>query len=77
MIIVLWGSTALLQGFDSRLKKELVALAPSGTRIRMISAGKNAAWMGGRDLGLRLTHIGVTQSEFDSCGPAFLGYASK
>jgi actin-related protein len=73
--VVLAGGTTLFTGFDDRLKKELMALAP-GVEINIVSDTNRATatWVGGSIVGgLELFgQMVVTRQEYHESGPLAL-----
>ena len=74
--IVLSGGSTMFPGITERLKKELVALAPSTTRIRIIAPleRKYLTWIGGAILAALPTFnlMWISKEEYDACGPAIV-----
>jgi actin len=74
--VILCGGTTCLKGFADRMQRELVALAPSKTKVWICAAPerKYAAWIGGSILASLSTSEGIfiSRSEYDECGPSIV-----
>ena len=74
--IVLSGGSTMFPGITERLKKELVALAPSTMRIRIIAPleRKYLTWIGGSILAHLPTFnlMWISKEEYDESGPAIV-----
>lgn len=74
--IVLAGGNTMFQGMQERLKKELVALAPTAVKVNVIASPERryAAWIGGSILASLSTFKGmwITKDEFGEAGPAIV-----
>ena len=66
----------LILGLCDRLNKELSALAPSGTKVKVIAAPerKYSVWIGGSILGSLSTfqQMWISKQEYDECGPSIV-----
>jgi len=74
--VVLSGGTTMFEGIQERMTKELVALAPSTTKVRVIAPAerKYSVWIGGSILS-SLTTFGqmwISKREYDECGPTIV-----
>jgi len=71
--IVLSGGSTMFRGFDTRLSKEITALAPSAVTVKVIAPveRKYSAWIGGSVLAcLNATQeIWITKDEYNEAGP--------
>lgn len=72
--VVLYGGTAQLPGLATRLSKELSALAPPGTRVRVATSPQPAelVWAGAAALGkseAALRSVWTLREEFEEEGP--------
>jgi len=74
--IVLSGGTTLFPGFEDRLRKELVTLAPAAARIKIITPPerKFSVWIGGSILSSLsvFQQMSISTGEYDECGPAIV-----
>ena len=74
--IVLTGGTTLFPGLSERLKKELIALAPPGTKIEITASPTRqyAAWRGGSILAASptLQAVAITKQDYDKKGPSIV-----
>ena len=74
--IVLAGGTTLFPGLSERLKKELIALAPPGTKIEITASPtrQQAAWRGGSILAASpaLQDIAITKQEYNESGTSIV-----
>jgi actin-related protein len=74
--IVLSGGTTMFPGIAERLNKEVVALAPSSMKIKVIAPPerKYSVWIGGSILSSLSTFqtMWITKSEYDESGPAIV-----
>jgi len=74
--IVLSGGTTMFPGIAERVNKEVVALAPSSMKIRVIAPPerKFSVWIGGSILSSLSTFqtMWITKSEYDESGPAIV-----
>jgi actin beta/gamma 1 len=72
--VVLSGGTTMFHGIGERMTKELVALAPSTIRIRVITPPerKYSVWTGGSILASLSTfqQMWISKSEYDESGPS-------
>jgi len=71
--IVLSGGNTMIPGFAERLKKEMIALVPSATTIKIDASPKrnNLPWAGGSILASLSTFqtCWITEEEYDESGP--------
>jgi actin-related protein len=71
--IVLSGGNTMFQGFSDRMQKELVSLAPSTLKIKVIAPPerKYSVWIGGSILASLNTfqQMWISKEEFDESGP--------
>ncbi|EFA85306.1 actin [Heterostelium album PN500] len=74
--VVLSGGNTMFPGLPQRLSKELTALAPKGTKIRVIAPPerKYSAWIGGSLLVAhpRFKQMIMTREEYDEIGPTLV-----
>jgi len=71
--IVIAGGSTLFPGFAERLQKELIALAPSTMRVKVIAPPerKYSSWIGGSILASLSTFqpMWITKEDYDEVGP--------
>jgi actin-related protein len=74
--IVLSGGTTMFEGISERLTKEIVALAPSSMKIKVIAPPerKYSVWIGGSILSSLSTFqtMWITKAEYDESGPGIV-----
>lgn len=74
--IVMSGGTTMFAGVAERLNKEVVALAPSSMKIKVIAPPerKFSVWIGGSILSSLSTFqtMWITKSEYDESGPSIV-----
>merc|ERR1719441_16155 len=74
--VVLSGGTTMFPGIGDRMQKELVALAPSTMKIKIIAPPerKYSVWIGGSILASLSTfqQMWISKQEYDECGPAIV-----
>jgi actin len=74
--IVMSGGTTMFTGIAERLNKEVVALAPSSMKIKVIAPPerKYSVWIGGSILSSLSTFqtMWITKSEYDESGPSIV-----
>ena len=74
--IVLSGGTTMYQGIAERLTKEVVSLAPSAMKIKVVAPAerKYSVWIGGSILSSlsSFQSMWITKSEFDEAGPSIV-----
>merc|ERR1712048_363947 len=74
--VVLSGGTTMFQGIAARMTKELAALAPSGTKIKVVAPldRKYSAWIGGSILSSLsiFEKMLISKGEYDELGPALV-----
>ena len=74
--IVLSGGTTMFPGFADRMQKEITALAPPTTKIKIIAPpeGKVSAWIGGSILASLPTfpQMWISKKEYDESGPSIV-----
>jgi len=71
--IVMSGGTTMYEGIAERLNKEVVALAPSSMKIKVVAPPerKYSVWIGGSILSSLSTFqsMWITKSEYEESGP--------
>jgi len=74
--IVMSGGTTMFGGIAERLNKEVVALAPSSMKIKVIAPPerKYSVWIGGSILSSLSTFqtMWITKAEYDESGPSIV-----
>ena len=74
--IVLAGGSSMFVGFQERLSKELLALAPPATQINVVARQEPrfSAWLGGNQLASLNTfaQMSISKDEYDENGPAIV-----
>jgi actin beta/gamma 1 len=74
--IVLSGGTTMYEGIAERLNKEVVALAPSTMKIKVVAPPerKYSVWIGGSILASLSTfqQMWISKSEYDESGPGIV-----
>jgi actin, other eukaryote len=74
--VVLSGGTTMLPGIAERLQKELIALAPSTSRVRIVAPPerKYSVWIGGSILASLSTfqNLWCSKQEYDESGPGIV-----
>jgi len=74
--IVLSGGTTMFPGLSERMTKELSAITPAGTTIRVVAPPerKYSVWIGGSILSSLNTfqQSWITKAEYDECGPSIV-----
>mmetsp|Transcript_3104 Transcript_3104/g.4753 ORF Transcript_3104/g.4753 Transcript_3104/m.4753 type:complete len:377 (+) Transcript_3104:72-1202(+) len=74
--IVMSGGTTMFPGIAERLMKELVALAPSTMKIKVVAPPERlySVWIGGSILASLSTFqaMWITKSEYDDSGPSIV-----
>lgn len=74
--IVLSGGTTMFNGIADRLHKEIVSLAPSTIKIKVVAPleRKYSVWIGGSVLSSLSTFqsMWITKSEFEEAGPTIV-----
>jgi actin-related protein len=74
--IVLSGGTTMYAGIAERLTKEIVSLAPSAMKIKVIAPAerKYSVWIGGSILSSlsSFQSMWITKSEFEEAGPSIV-----
>ena len=74
--IVLSGGTSMYPGMADRIQKELMALAPSTMKIKVIAPPerKYSVWIGGSILGSLSTfqQMWISKQEYDEAGPSIV-----
>ena len=74
--VVLSGGTTMFPGIDSRLTKELTALAPSSVKIKVVAPPerKYSVWIGGSILSSLSTfqNMWISKSEYEESGPTIV-----
>ena len=69
--IVISGGSTMFSGIADRMQKEITALAPPTTRVRIIAPPerKYSVWLGGSILASLSTIVWITKQEYDESGP--------
>merc|ERR1712004_464915 len=71
--IVLSGGSTMFPGIDTRLKKEIQALAPAAVKVKIVAPPerKYSVWIGGSILSSLSTFqdMWITKDEYDESGP--------
>jgi len=74
--VVLSGGSTMFVGLDARLKKEITALAPKNSKIKIVAPPerKYSVWIGGSILSSLSTFqdMWVTKDEYDESGPGIV-----
>ena len=75
--VVMAGGTALLAGFADRMQKELTALAPPSTKVKVVvTCGHcgHLAWLGGSILASMpsFAQMWISKQDYDEAGPAII-----
>jgi actin-related protein len=74
--IVLSGGTTMFGGIDKRMEKEMVALAPSTMKIKIVAPPerKYSVWIGGSILASLSTfqQMWISKAEYDESGPSIV-----
>ena len=74
--VVLSGGSSMFPGMADRLQKELVNLAPSNMKIKVIAPPerKYSVWIGGSILASLSTfqNMWISKQEYDECGPSIV-----
>ncbi|XP_038044799.1 actin-3-like [Patiria miniata] len=74
--VVLAGSSTLFPGIADRMQKEVTALAPRSTEIKIIAPPerKNSVWIGGSILASLSTfqEMWISKQEYDESGPSIV-----
>jgi len=74
--IVLSGGTTMFPGMADRMHKELVALAPSTMKVKIIAPPerKYSVWIGGSILSSLSTfkQMWISKEEYDESGPSIV-----
>ncbi|KAJ6514728.1 actin 2 [Mycena vulgaris] len=74
--VVLSGGSTMFPGIADRMQKELVAMAPSSIRVRIVAPPerKYSVWIGGSILSSLSTfqNMWVTKQEYDESGPGIV-----
>jgi actin len=72
--VVLTGGSSLFPNIGARFQRELDPLAPSGTRVRIVTPPERrlSAWLGGSILSALSTSqaMFITRAEYDEAGPS-------
>jgi actin len=76
--IVLAGGSTMFQGLPERLEQEIVRLAPSDVKVRVVAPPdrKYAAWIGGSILASLATFpaMAITQEVYNDAGPGVVNH---
>ncbi|XP_029655392.1 actin-3-like [Octopus sinensis] len=74
--VVLSGGSTLYPGMAARVTKDLISLAPSSIKIKVIAPPerKYSVWIGGSILASLSTfqQMWISKAEYDECGPAIV-----
>jgi actin-related protein len=74
--IVLAGGSTMFAGMADRMGKELMALAPTAMKIKIVAPPerKNAAWIGGSIFAALTSFekVWITREEYDEHGPSIV-----
>jgi actin len=74
--IVLSGGSTMFPGIDTRLKKEIQALAPAAVKVKIVAPPerKYSVWIGGSILSSLSTFqdMWITKDEYDEAGPGIV-----
>lgn len=74
--IVLSGGTTMFPGIADRLQRELVSLAPSTMKIKVVAPPERrySVWIGGSILSSLSTfqHMWISRAEYNEIGPAIV-----
>merc|ERR1712224_989405 len=74
--IVLSGGTTMFPGIAERMTKELVSLAPSSMKVKIVAPPerKYSVWIGGSILSSLSTFqtMWISKEEFDESGPSIV-----
>nr|AFK44654.1 unknown [Lotus japonicus] len=74
--IVLSGGSTMFPGIADRLTKEIISIAPSSIRIKVVAPPerKYSVWIGGSILASLSTfqQMWVTKAEYDESGPSIV-----
>ncbi|XP_022096717.1 actin, clone 302-like [Acanthaster planci] len=74
--VVLAGGSTLFPGFADRMQKELTALAPPSTKVKVYAPQerKFSAWIGGSILAKQLTlhQMWISKQEYEESGPSIV-----
>ncbi|KAJ7472674.1 actin 2 [Mycena latifolia] len=74
--VVLSGGSTMFPGISDRMQKELVSMAPSSIKVRIVAPPerKYSVWIGGSILSSLSTfqNMWVTKQEYDESGPSII-----
>jgi len=73
--VVLSGGNTMFAGFSERMTKELTALAPPDTEVKVVTPCKDSAWRAGQSLaypGLGQSKDWISKSEYWETGPTIV-----
>nr|QGN00893.1 ActL3 [Drosophila azteca] len=74
--IMLLGATTTISNFPERLKRELIALVPTGTKVNILSPADRqySSWIGGSILSSQPTfkHMWIGREEYEEVGPTIV-----
>merc|ERR1711877_84359 len=74
--VVLSGGTTMFTGIDTRLQKEIKALAPPNVKVKIVAPPerKYSVWIGGSILSSLSTFqdMWITKEEYDESGPGIV-----
>jgi len=74
--IVMSGGTTMYDGIQERLQKDIVSLAPSTMKVKVVAPAerKFSVWIGGSILSSLATFqtMWITKAEFEESGPSIV-----
>jgi actin len=72
--VVLSGGNTMFPGIADRMQKELIALAPTSMKVKVIPERKYSAWIGGSIISSLSTfqQMWISKEEYDEAGPSFV-----
>ena len=72
--IIISGGSTMFSGIADRMQKEITALAPPTTRVRIIAPPerKYNVWLGGSILASLSTMVWITKQEYNEYGPSIV-----
>ena len=72
--VVLSGGTTVFEGLPARMQRELAALAPASSKVKVVAPPerKYSVWIGGSILSSLSTfqQMWITRQEYDESGPS-------
>jgi actin len=68
------NKTTMFPGIADRMQKELIALAPTSMKVKVIPERKYSAWIGGSIISSLSTfqQMWISKEEYDEAGPSFV-----